>query len=48
MKQTLHAPGSTLNAQFGRNSKLDVGRWTACPVSSFTGLGVGRSLPELL
>jgi hypothetical protein len=38
MKQTLNAQRSTLNAQLGRNSKLDVGRWT---------LGVGRFLLDL-
>jgi hypothetical protein len=35
MKQTPNAQRPTLNAQFGRNRKLDVGRWT---------LGVGRFL----
>jgi hypothetical protein len=35
MKQTPNAQRSTLNAQFERKRKLDVGRWT---------LGVGRFL----
>jgi|GraSoiStandDraft_47_1057283.scaffolds.fasta_scaffold25093_3 hypothetical protein len=38
VKQTLNAQRSTLNAESGRDSELDVGRWT---------LGVGRFLPGL-
>ena len=38
MKQTLNAQRSTPNAQFRRDSKLDVGRWT---------FDVGRFRPGL-
>lgn len=38
MKQKPNAQRSTLNAEFRRDSEVDIGRWT---------LGVGRFLPGL-